>query len=37
MVNKLDYQTLTSEFESHWVPHSFGLVSHLGKILSKLL
>ena len=27
----------TSEFESHWVPHSYGLVSHLSKKYSKLL
>ena len=27
MVSKLD----TSEFESHWVPHSFGLVPHRSK------
>ena len=29
MVSKLDKQTFKSEFESHWVPHSFGLVLHL--------
>ena len=29
--NKLDLQTITSEFESHWVPHSYGLVPHLSK------
>ena len=37
MVSKLDWQTYTSEFESHWVPHSYGLVPHLSKKLSKLL
>ena len=26
MVSKLDQQTYTSEFESHWVPLSYGLV-----------
>ncbi len=36
MVSKLDWQTYTSEFESHWVPHSYGLVLHLSKKLSKL-
>ena len=29
MVNKLDSQTITSEFESHWVPHLYGFVPHL--------
>ena len=24
IVCKLDQQTFTSEFESHWVPHSYG-------------
>ena len=37
MVSKLDYQTFTNVFESHWVPHSYGLVSHLSKKLRKLL
>ena len=36
MVNKLNYQTYTSEFESHWVPHSFGLVPQRSKELRKL-
>ena len=36
IVSKLDLQTYTSEFESHWVPHSYGLVPHLSKKLSKL-
>ena len=36
MVSKLNLQTYTSEFESHRVPHSDGLVSHLGKNLHKL-
>ena len=27
----------TSEFESHWVPYSFGLVPHRNKELRKLL
>ena len=36
MVCKLDLQTYTSEFESHWVPHSYGLVPYLSKKLSKL-
>ena len=33
MVSKLDKQTFTSEFESHWVPLSYGLVPHLSKSL----
>ena len=37
MVSKVDYQTSRNEFESHWVPHSFGFVLHLSKMLSKLL
>ena len=36
-VSKLDWQTYTSEFESHWVPYSYGLVPYLSKNLSKLL
>ena len=36
MVSKLDKQTCMSEFESHWVPLSYGLVPHLSKMLSKL-
>ena len=31
MVSKLDLQTYTSEFESHWAPLSYGLVPHLSK------
>ena len=31
MVSKLHEQTYTSEFESHWVPLSYGLVPHLSK------
>ena len=31
MVCKLDYQTLTSEFDSQWVPSLHGLVPHLSK------
>ena len=26
-----------SEFDSHWVPHSYSLVPHMNKLLSKLL
>ena len=37
MVNKLDEQTFTSEFEFHSMPHSYGLVPHLSKALNKLL
>ena len=37
MVSKMDKQAFTSELDSHWVPHSFGLVPHLSKKLSKLL
>ena len=36
-VSKLDLQTYTSEYESHWAPHSFGLVPHRSKELCKLL
>ena len=36
MVSKLDMQIFTSEFESHWVPHSLGLAPHLGQKPSKL-
>ena len=36
MVSKLDKQTYTSEFESHWVPLSYGLVPHLSKKLNKI-
>ena len=36
-VSKLDWETYTSEFESHLVLHSYGLVPHLSKKLSKLL
>ena len=36
MDSKLDQQTYTTEFESHWVPLSYGLVPHLSKKLSKL-
>ena len=37
MVSKLNKQTFTREFESHWVPNSFGLVPQVSKKLSKLL
>ena len=37
MVSKLDKQTYTSAFESYWVPHSYNLVPHVSKKLSKLL
>ena len=37
MVNKLDQQTYTSEFESHWVPYSLGLVPNQSKELRKLI
>ena len=37
MVSKLVWQTYGSELESHWVAHSFGLVPHLDRKLSKLL
>ena len=36
MVNKIDKQTFTSEFDFHLVPHSYILVPHLSKKLSKL-
>ena len=29
MVSKLDQQTFTSDFKSHWVSHSNGLVPYL--------
>ena len=37
MVAILIKQTFTSEFDSSWVPHSYGLVPHLRKKLSELL
>ena len=37
MVSKLDWQGYTSEFKSHWVPHSYGHVPHLSKKLCRLL
>ena len=37
MDSKLDKQTFTSEFKSHWVPPLYDLVPHLRKKLSKLL
>ena len=37
MVSKVDSQTSTGEFESHWVPYSYGPEPHLSKKLSKLL
>ena len=36
-VSKRDKQTYTSEFESHWVPHSLGLVPNRSNELRKLL
>ena len=42
MVSKLELQAFTSDFESHWVPHSYGFVPHpskkayIGAILSFL-
>ena len=35
MISKLDYQTFTSEFESHWIPHPYGFVPPLSKKFSK--
>ena len=29
MVSKLDFQAIVSEFDSHWAPHTSGLVPHL--------
>ena len=37
MVSKLDKQMYASEFESHWVRLSFGLLTHQSKELRKLL
>ena len=37
VVNKLDQKTYANVFESHWMPHSYSLVPHLSKKLSKLL
>ena len=37
MVSKLDEETFTREFDSHWVPHSLGLVPRFSKKLSKVL
>ena len=36
MVSNLDYQTSTCEFDFHWFPHSYDLLPHLSKELSKL-
>ena len=36
-VYKLDEQTFSSEFESHWVPHSYDLWPRRSRTLSKLL
>ena len=36
MVSKLDKQTFMSEFDSHWVSHSYDVVPHQRKKLSKL-
>ena len=36
MASKLDMQTYMSEFESHWVPHSYGHELHLSEKLIKL-
>ena len=33
MVRKFDWHSGKSEFESHWVTHSFGLVLQLSKTL----
>ena len=35
MASKLDHQIITNEFEFHWVPHSFGLVSYRSKIFQR--
>ena len=37
MISELVWQTFTSEFDSHEVPLSYGLVPHLIKQLSKLI
>ena len=37
MVSQLDQENFMSKFEFHWVPHSFGLVSHQSKEMRKLL
>ena len=31
MIRELDKQTYTNVFESHWMPHSYGLVPLLSK------
>ena len=31
MINELDLQTYAGEFESYWVPLSYGFVSNLSK------
>ena len=36
MFSKVEQQTYTSEFESHWLPHSYVLGPHLSEKLSKL-
>ena len=37
MVSKLACQPFKTEFDSHWVPHLYGLVLRLSKKLYKLL
>ena len=36
VVSKLYKKSYTSESETHWVRHSYGLVPHLSKKISKL-
>ena len=33
-VSTLDKQIFTRKYDSHWVPHSYGHVSHMSKTLS---
>ena len=37
MVSYVNNQTITGEFESHWEPHSYGLIPHLSQTLCKSL
>ena len=32
IVNELGWLTIVSEFDSHWVPHTFGLVQNYAKL-----
>ena len=37
MASQLDYQIFKSEFESHWMRPSYGLMPHLSKNLGNIM